>query len=94
MIASAEWDDGELTVTGSEDLTLNDPSTAPWTVTYDGIPQTITSVIQAATFVIVNVPGGAPPAAILLSYSGGGYVTGDTTGLALQAVSDFPVTIA
>lgn len=93
-ITDAVWDDGELAVTGSEGLTLNDPSTTPWTVTYDGVPQPITSVMQIATFIFLQTPSGSPPAEILLSYSGGGYVTGDTTGLALQAVTDFLVEFA
>ena len=92
-IIGAAYDDGDgtITVTGSEDLDLDSGVATPWTVTFDGAPQAVTDVDTVGTQILLTTTAGGASTEILLSYSGGNYVVSVATGLALQAVSDFPV---
>lgn len=76
----------------SEPVTVLDTSTAPWTVLADGVPQQLSAVVQAGSNVLIQTDP-LMAQAVTLSYAGGSFVQGDVSGLFLQAVVDFPVTI-
>ena len=84
--------DGTLTVQGTEDLVLTDPNPAAWQVTFDGVPQPISSVFTIGTSVALSTTAGSA-AEMFVSYIGGAYVIGEPSGLPLQAVTDFPVAL-
>ena len=76
-----------------ENLVLQDASPSPWTVTFDGVPQPINLVQQAGGLIFLQTTAGGAAMEIRLSYSGGGFVTGEMSGLPLAPVMDFPVGI-
>jgi hypothetical protein len=91
-ITSAVYDagTGQVLVGASEAVILVNASAAPWSVTFDALPQAIAAVSQAGDDIRLTTTSGGG-GSIELSYAGGTYVEGAASGLPLEAVSRFPV---